>query len=57
LNPFRLNPITQNQQALIDRAQEAHCFHAVASWGLGPRLLGDFKGGRIEEFIHGRVRA
>lgn len=43
------------QQALIDRAQEARWFHAVSSRGLGPQLLGSFEGGRIEEYIHGRV--
>lgn len=42
-------------KALIDRAQEARCFHAVSARGLGPRLLGDFAGGRVEEYIHGRV--
>lgn len=53
---FILRLFGQGTEALIDRAQEACCFHAVARRGLGPRLLGGFEGGRIEEFIHGRVR-
>ena len=52
---FILRVFGQGTESLIDRAQEARCFHAVAAQGLGPRLLGDFRGGRIEEYIHGRV--
>ena len=53
---FILRIFGQGTEALIDRGLEAKCFHLVAARGLGPRLLGDFRGGRIEEYIYGEVR-
>lgn len=39
----------------FDRKDEIRTFEVVSRYGHGPRLLGRFSGGRIEEFIHARV--
>lgn len=38
-------------QDFIDRRREMLFFEAVAHRGLGPRLLGTFANGRVEEYI------
>ncbi|XP_013717330.1 probable choline kinase 3 [Brassica napus] len=39
----------------FDRKDEIRTFEIVSRYGHGPRLLGRFAGGRIEEFIHART--
>lgn len=39
----------------FDRKDEIRTFEIVSRYGHGPRLLGRFASGRIEEFIHARV--
>lgn len=41
---------------LFDRDEEIRAFECVSLHGQGPRLLGRFRNGRVEEFIHARVR-
>ncbi|XP_020572681.1 probable choline kinase 2 [Phalaenopsis equestris] len=40
---------------LFDRADEIRAFELVSRHGQGPRLLGRFTNGRVEEFIHART--
>ena len=40
----------------FDREDEVRTFEFMSRHGLGPRLLGRFPNGRVEEFIHARVR-
>lgn len=37
------------------RSHEIHTFEAISKLGMGPRLLGRFPNGRIEEFLHART--
>lgn len=39
----------------FDRENEIRTFEFMSKQGQGPRLLGRFHNGRIEEFIHARV--
>ncbi|KFK45108.1 hypothetical protein AALP_AA1G345500 [Arabis alpina] len=39
----------------FDRKDEIRTFEVVSRYGHGPKLLGRFTGGRIEEFIHART--
>lgn len=39
----------------FDRDEEIQTFDCLSKLGYGPKLLGQFKGGRVEEFIHARV--
>uniref|UniRef100_A0A453F7P1 Choline kinase 2 n=1 Tax=Aegilops tauschii subsp. strangulata TaxID=200361 RepID=A0A453F7P1_AEGTS len=41
----------------FDREDELRTFECMSRHGQGPRLLGRFPNGRVEEFIHARVRA
>ncbi|XP_044971969.1 probable choline kinase 1 [Hordeum vulgare subsp. vulgare] len=41
----------------FDREDELRTFECMSRHGQGPRLLGRFPNGRIEEFIHTRVGA
>lgn len=45
----------EGTEALIDRKREAVCFRAVGQSGLGPKLLGEFDNGRVEEFVPSRT--
>jgi choline/ethanolamine kinase len=40
----------------FDREDEVRTFECMSQHGHGPRLLGRFPNGRVEEFIHARVR-
>ena len=40
----------------FDREDEVRTFECMSRHGHGPRLLGRFPNGRVEEFIHARVR-
>lgn len=42
--------------AFFDREEEVRTFECVSKHGQGPLLLGRFPNGRIEEFLHARVR-
>ena len=42
-------------EVFFDRENEIHTFEFISKQGQGPRLLGRFSNGRIEEFIHARV--
>ena len=42
-------------EVFFDRASEIQTFEFISKHGQGPRLLGRFPNGRIEEFIHARV--
>lgn len=42
---------------LFRRSDELRIFRALSDAGVGPRLLGDFRGGRVEAFVTGEVRA
>jgi choline/ethanolamine kinase len=39
----------------FDREDEVRTFECMSRHGQGPRLLGRFPNGRVEEFIHARV--
>jgi choline/ethanolamine kinase len=39
----------------FDREMEVRTFECMSKHGQGPRLLGRFANGRVEEFIHARV--
>lgn len=39
----------------FDRGEEISTFKSLSEHGYGPKLLGHFEGGRVEEFIHARV--
>lgn len=52
---FLLRVFGVGTEMLIDRRREACCFRAVAIRGLGPKLLGTFGNGRVEEFLQARV--
>lgn len=39
----------------FNRDEEIQTFESLSIHGHGPRLLGHFSGGRVEEFIHARV--
>ncbi|KAJ9685284.1 hypothetical protein PVL29_017347 [Vitis rotundifolia] len=41
-------------EVFFDRASEIQTFEFISKHGQGPRLLGRFPNGRIEEFIHAR---
>ncbi|KAE8812218.1 putative choline kinase 2 [Hordeum vulgare] len=41
----------------FDREDELRTFECMSRHGQGPRLLGRFPNGRVEEFIHARVGA
>eukprot|EP00931_Biecheleriopsis_adriatica_P054998 TRINITY_DN32429_c0_g1_i1.p1 TRINITY_DN32429_c0_g1~~TRINITY_DN32429_c0_g1_i1.p1 ORF type:complete len:459 (+),score=89.31 TRINITY_DN32429_c0_g1_i1:89-1465(+) len=41
----------QGTEAIIDRDKEARVYKVFARAGVGPRILGHFPGGRIEEFF------
>ena len=42
-------------EVFFDREDEIRTFEFMSNHGQGPRLLGRFPNGRIEEFIHARV--
>lgn len=42
-------------EIFFDRENEIRTFEFMSKKGQGPRLLGRFSNGRIEEFIHARV--
>ena len=42
-------------EVFFDRNNEIKTFEFMSKQGQGPRLLGRFSNGRIEEFIHARV--
>jgi len=42
-------------EIFFDREEEVKTFECMSKHGQGPRLLGRFTSGRIEEFIHARV--
>lgn len=42
-------------EVFFDRENEIHTFEFISKQGQGPRLLGRFSNGRIEEFIHART--
>lgn len=42
-------------EVFFDRDDEIRTFEFMSKQGQGPRLLGRFANGRIEEFIHARV--
>lgn len=44
-------------ELFIDRDDEVRTFECMSRHGHGPRLLGRFPNGRVEEFIHARVGA
>ena len=41
----------------FDRENEIQTFECMSQHGQGPLLLGRFANGRVEEFIHARVRS
>jgi choline/ethanolamine kinase len=43
-------------ELFFDREDEVRTFECMSRHGQGPRLLGRFPTGRLEEFIHARVR-
>jgi choline/ethanolamine kinase len=43
-------------ELFFDREDELRTFECMSRHGQGPRLLGRFPNGRVEEFIHARVR-
>jgi len=47
----------QGVEVFFDRADEVRTFECMSRHGQGPRLLGRFANGRVEEFINARVRA
>ncbi|KAJ3695034.1 hypothetical protein LUZ60_000411 [Juncus effusus] len=42
-------------EAFFDREEEIRTFECVSKHGQGPRLLGRFQNGRVEEFLHART--
>ncbi|XP_030538386.1 probable choline kinase 2 [Rhodamnia argentea] len=42
-------------EVFFDRANEIRTFESMSKNGQGPRLLGRFSNGRVEEFIHART--
>jgi choline/ethanolamine kinase len=42
-------------EVFFNRDDEIRTFECVSKHGQGPRLLGRFPDGRVEEFIHARV--
>jgi len=42
-------------EVFFDREEEVKTFECMSKHGQGPRLLGRFTSGRVEEFIHARV--
>ena len=42
-------------ELFFDREDEIRTFEAMSRHGQGPRLLGRFPNGRVEEFIHAKV--
>jgi choline/ethanolamine kinase len=44
-------------ELFFDREDEVRTFECMSRHGQGPRLLGRFTNGRVEEFIHARVGA
>lgn len=42
-------------QLFFNRDEEIRTFECISENGQGPRLLGQFSDGRVEEFIHARV--
>jgi hypothetical protein len=44
-------------ELFFDREDEVRTFECMSRHGHGPRLLGRFPTGRVEEFIHARVRS
>lgn len=42
-------------EVFFDREEEVQTFECISKHGQGPRLLGRFTSGRVEEFIHARV--
>lgn len=42
-------------EVFFDREEEIRTFECISKHGQGPRLLGRFTSGRVEEFIHARV--
>jgi choline/ethanolamine kinase len=42
-------------EVFFDRADEVRTFECMSRHGQGPRLLGRFANGRVEEFINARV--
>jgi choline/ethanolamine kinase len=47
----------QGVEVFFDRVDEFRTFECMSRHGHGPRLLGRFASGRVEEFINARVRA
>lgn len=45
----------QGVEIFFDRDDEIRTFEFISKHGKGPRLLGRFPNGRVEEFIHARV--
>lgn len=44
-------------EMFFNRGDEIRTFECLSKHGYGPRLLGRFAGGRVEEFIHARVNS
>ncbi|CAI9778006.1 unnamed protein product [Fraxinus pennsylvanica] len=42
-------------ELFFNRDEEIHNFKCISTHGHGPKLLGQFKEGRVEEFIHART--
>ena len=42
-------------KVFFDRADEVRAFECMSRYGQGPRLLGRFANGHIEEFINAKV--
>ena len=42
-------------EVFFDRADEVRTFECMSCHGQGPRLLGRFANGRVEEFINAKV--
>lgn len=45
----------EGSDIFFDREEEIRTFESISTHGYGPRLLGLFPEGRVEEFIHAKV--
>jgi hypothetical protein len=50
-SPVVLVRIHAGESELFDREEELKTFKAVSAAGIGPKLLGVFVNGRVEEFL------
>lgn len=46
----------EGSDIFFDREEEIQTFESISTHGHGPRLLGQFPQGRVEEFIHAKVQ-